>query len=149
MGLQILGFLGLDDLIFIILFLIVFLAFLSEFKLTKRNSWIVLAGLMAFGGFFVWQTWRRKRLLEEFRQREKALKEIEDNYKELREKALITEQAYQKAMEELERAKVEAGLSIMRADKELAKKLEEIEREFENLTPEESVKKIHEALAGS
>lgn len=140
------GFLNFTDLVFIALFLLVFIFFLREFKITSKKSWVVLLGLTALGGFFVFQAWRRKKLLEQFEEREKALKKLEEEYKNLKAQQKITEEAYQNAKGELERAKVQTGLAIMRADEELAQKTAEIERDYQNMTVDESIARIKAAL---
>ena len=137
---------AMGDVVFIAIFVVVFIAFLREFKLTSKQSWVVLVGLTALGGFFIFQTWRRKNFLKQFEAREKALAELEKQYADLKAQAKITEQAYNQAKAELDRAKIEAGLAIMRADQELAQKINAIEREYQSLSVEDSVKKIKEAL---
>lgn len=135
-----------DDLIFIAIFVVVLFMFLKEFKLSSKNSWGVLLGFTALGGLFVFRAWRRKKLLEEFRQREKQLEELEKAYDDMKQKAKITEEAYKEAKAELQEAKVTAGLDLLKADQDLADKLEQIKRERQNMTAEESVAKIKEAL---
>jgi len=139
-------FLNTIDLIFIVIFLVLLFTFLKEFKITQKRSWVMLLSLTAFGVLTFLQAWRRKKFLEQFEQREQALKELEKEYEKLKDEAKISEEAYKKAKEELERAKVEAGLAIMKANKELAEKLKAIEREYQNMTVEESIAKIKEAL---
>ncbi|RME01783.1 MAG: hypothetical protein D6814_00845 [Calditrichaeota bacterium] len=141
-----LGFLDFTDLLFIALFILLFVFFLADFKVTSRRSWMILLAMIGMGGVLVFRAWRRKKLLEEFERREKELEKLEKEYEELKNKAKITEEAYKKATEDLERAKVEAGLALMRLDKELAKKIEEIEKEYEHMSVDESIKKIKEAL---
>jgi len=140
------GFLNFTDLVFIALFLVVFIFFLREFKMTSKKSWVVLLGLTALGGFFVLQAWRRKKLLEQFEEREKALKKVEEEYNNLKAQAKITEAAYQNAKNDLERAKVQTGLAIMKADAELAQQVSEIERDYQTMTVDESVARIKAAL---
>ncbi len=140
------GFLNFTDLVFIAIFLFVFIFFLREFKITSKKSWVVLLGLIGLGGFFFLQAWRRKKLLEQFKEREEALKKIEADYDRLKAQAKITEEAYTNAKSELERAKVQTGLAIMKADEELAQQVSEIEREYQSMTVDESVARIKAAL---
>ncbi len=134
------------DIIFIALFGVVFIFFLLDFRLTSKRSWLVLLGLTALGGVIISQAWRRKRLLEQLAEREEALEKLEGQYDELKKKAQISEAAYQQAKEELDRAKVQAGLAALRADEELAAAAAEIERDYQNMSVEESLRRIREAL---
>lgn len=142
-------FLNITDLIFIVLFLVLLFALLREFKITSKRSWIMLLSLTAFGVLTFLQAWRRKKFLEQFEEREKALKELEKEYEKLKDEAKISEEAYKKAKEELERAKTEAGIAIMKANEELAEALRKIESDYQNMTVEESIAKIKEALKPS
>jgi len=137
------------DWLFLAVFVLIFLLFLLEFKITSRQSWIVLFGFLALGGLIGWQSWRRKKLLELLRQREQELEALEEEYRELQRQGKLTEAAYRKAREELERAKVESGLAILRADARYTDTVREIEREYRNLSVEESLKKIRRALASN
>jgi cell shape-determining protein MreC len=134
------------DIIFIALFAVVFVFFLLDFRLTSKRSWLVLLGLTALGGAIISQAWRRKRLLEQLAEREEALEKLEGQYDELKKKAQISEAAYQQAKEELDRAKVQAGLAALRADEELAVAAAEIERDYQDMSVEESLRRIREAL---
>ena len=140
------GFLNFTDLVFIAIFLFVLIFFLREFKITSKKSWVVLLGLIGLGGFFVLQAWRRKKLLEQFKEREDELKRVEDEYNKLKAQAKITEAAYKNAKDELDRAKVQTGLAIMKADEELAQQVSEIERDYQNITVDQSVERIKAAL---
>jgi len=135
-----------DDLIFMAIFLVVFFFFLKEFKLTSKNSWAVLLGFTAMGGLLIFRAWRRRKFLDEFRRREKLLEELEKEYDSLKAEAKITAAAYEQAKTELQRAKMDAGLSILAADADLRRNLEEIRRTHGTMTVEESLQKIEEAL---
>ncbi len=137
---------GVIDFAFIGLFIILIIAFLREFKITSKQSWIVLIGLTSLGALFTFQSWRKRKLLQEFEAREKALNNLEKEYEQLKNRAKISEEAYLKAKEELARARYEAGIAIMRANEKLAKDLQKIESEYQNIPIEESIQKIKEAL---
>ncbi|RMF56657.1 MAG: hypothetical protein D6743_19920 [Calditrichaeota bacterium] len=134
---------------FFVLFAVVIFFFLKEFKLTSKNSWAVLLSLTGLGALVAFQAWRRKRLLQELQRRENALKKIEKRYQELKDQHKLTEEAYHRSKAELERAKVDAGLAILKADEEHARKAEEIEREFENKSAEELLAEIRAIMAGN
>ena len=137
-----------EVLLFGVLFLGLLVAMLLEFRLTSPRSWIILLAFSGLGGFVFWQSWRRKLLLKELEERERALKELARRYETLKEQARISEAAYQKALTELERTRKDAALEILNADKEYAGRVEEIRREYRNLTPEETAAKIRELLGG-
>ncbi len=134
------------DILLAIVFIILLITFLKEFKITSSRSWVVLLGLTALGGLFMFQRWRRHQLLKQFEEREDALRKLELEYEDLRKQGKITEEAYKKAKERLKHAKVEEGLAIMRADERLKDRLDEIEKKYSDLSPEESAALIKEAL---
>jgi ABC-type nickel/cobalt efflux system permease component RcnA len=141
--------LNITDIIFVVLFLVLLFTFLKDFKMTSKRSWITLLSLTALGVLAIFQTWRRKKFLEQFREREKALEDLEKEYDKLKDQAKISEEAYLQAKADLERAKVEAGIAIMKANEELAEKIRQIESDYHNMTVEESIAKIKEALQPS
>jgi cell shape-determining protein MreC len=141
-----LGFLDFSDIIFLLILVLIAIFFLREFKLTSKRSWLVLLGLTALGGLFAFRAWRRKQLLKQFEEREKRLREIEQRYQELKNKAQISDEAYKKAREELDRARIQTGLAVMRADEELAEDVRTIETDYQTMTVEESVKRIKNAI---
>jgi hypothetical protein len=142
-------YLNITDIIFIVLFLVLLFTFLKDFKMTSKRSWIILLSLTALGVLAIFQTWRRKKFLEQFREREKALEDLEKEYDKLKDEAKISEEAYLQAKADLERAKVESGIAIMKANEELAEKIRQIESDYHNMTVEESIAKIKEALQPS
>ena len=141
--------LNITDIIFVVLFLVLLFTFLKDFKMTSKRSWIILLSLTTLGVLAIFQTWRRKKFLEQFREREKALEDLEKEYDKLKDQAKISEEAYLQAKADLERAKVEAGIAIMKANEELAEKIRQIESDYHNMTVEESIAKIKEALQPS
>lgn len=140
------GWLSLTDILFFVVLFIVFIFFLRDFKLTSLRSWVLLIGLIGLGGVLVLQIKKRRDLLAEFEEREKKLKALEDRYNELLQNSKITEEAYKKAKKELEEAKVQAGLAIMKADKKLDDTRKNIEDDFKNVSPDETVANIKAAL---
>lgn len=136
-----------DHLLFAILFVVVLFFFLREFKITSKNSWMVLIGMSALGGLFAFKAWQRKKLLEELKRREEALKQIENRYEELKNQNKLSQEAYKKVREELERAKVDAALGILRAQEEHAAKAIEIENEYQNISSEELLAKVKTILS--
>jgi cell division protein FtsB len=142
-------FLNITDIIFIVLFVVLLITFLKDFKFTSKRSWIMLLSLTAFGVLTIFRAWRRKKFLEQFKEREKVLKDLEKEYEKLKDEAKISEEAYLKAKADLERAKVEAGIAIMKANEELAEKIRKIESNYHNMTVDESIAKIKEALKPS
>ena len=130
-----------DDLAFIVIFLVVAFFFLKEFKITSKSSWGVLLGLTALGGLFTYRVWKRRKLLEELERREQALKELEKRYEELKANHLISEAAYNEAKSNLDRAKVDAATGVLKADEEHAQAVSEIERDYQNISGEDVIKR--------
>jgi biopolymer transport protein ExbB/TolQ len=131
-----------DYIAFSVIFLVVLFFFFKEFKITSKNSWGVLLGLTALGGFFAFKAYQRKKLLEQLEARERELEKIEQRYNDLKNKQQLSEAAYQKAKEDLERAKVDAALAILKADQEHAQRAVEIENEYQNISADDLIKKI-------
>lgn len=116
-------FSNLDTIVFAIVFLLVLFFFLRDFKITSKQSWVVLIGLTALGGLFAFQTWKRKQMLKEFEEREKRLHDLERRYEVLQKAGKISEAALAKAREELAAEKKEAAAATVQADKKLAEGL--------------------------
>ncbi len=135
-----------EIIVFGLLFLLVFWGMVLEFKLTSPRSWLVLLAFTALGGLAFWQSWRRKLLLKELAERERALTKMANRYRTLKEQARISEAAYNKAMAELERVRKDAFLEILNADAEYAKRLAEIRRSYRGLTAEETATRIRKLL---
>jgi hypothetical protein len=131
---------------FIVLFVVSLFFFLREFKIGSKQSWLGLLGFAIFGGFFAFQSWRRKQLLSQLEEREKALGDLEKKYDKLKEEAKLTEEAYTQAKTELENARLENAKAILRADAELQDELHRIETEYKDLSVDESIAKIKQAL---
>jgi len=131
-----------DSLLFLFVLLVVFYFFLKEFKITRKSSWGMLLGLTALGGIFACKMWKRNKLLEELKQREQALQDLDDRYRKLYSKHMITESAYQKAKSELEQARRDAALGILKADEAHARTVAEIERKYANVSDAELLKAV-------
>lgn len=113
-------FSDLDTIVFTIVFLIVVVFFLRDFKITSMQSWVVLIGLTALGGLAVWSVWRRKNLLKEFGEREERLRKLEAEYDRLKAEGKITTAALEKAKAELAAERTAAAAATFQADKKLA-----------------------------
>ena len=131
-----------DSLLFLFVLLVVFYFFLKEFKITRKSSWGMLLGLTALGGIFACKMWKRNKLLEELKQREQALQDLDDRYRKLYSKHMITESAYQKVKSELEQARRDAALGILKADEAHARTVAEIERKYANVSDAELLKAV-------
>ncbi|MFQ5571773.1 MAG: hypothetical protein ACE5G0_18990, partial [Rhodothermales bacterium] len=75
------SWLGLMELLLFGLFIVVFILFMRDFKLTSIRSWVMLLGLIGVGAVLVTQARKRWALLKEFEAREKKLKDLEERYK--------------------------------------------------------------------
>lgn len=120
------------DIALIAVFIVLFFAFVKEFKITSKRSWVVLLGLTALGGLFSFQRWRRNQLLKQFKEREETLKEQERKYDELRKKGEITEEAYNSAKEELENTLKKEALAIIDAYEKADERRKAIKERFSN-----------------
>jgi len=119
-------FSDLDTIVFTIVFLIVVVFFLRDFKITSMRSWVVLIGLTALGGLTVWSVWRRKNLLKEFGEREERLRKLEAEYDRLKAEGKITAAALEKAKAELAAEKNAAAAATLQADENLAASLVDV-----------------------
>lgn len=146
MGIFNLGFIRFGDILFFILFLVLAVLFLSDFKMTKKKSWVSLLALTAFGGLLVSSIWRRKAFFKQLKEREEKLKEMEDRYKTLKEEAKITQAQYEQAVNNLDSALKQNALAVMKADERLAERTEEIEREYQDISSEELINNIHNLI---
>ncbi len=146
MGVFNLSFIGFMDILFIVLFVVLAVLFLSDFKMTKKKSWFSLLALTAFGGLLVSRIWRRKAFFSQLKEREQKIKEIEGRYEALKEEAEITEAQYEQAVINLENTLKQNALAIIRADEELAERTAEIEREYQDISSEDLISNIHNLI---
>jgi len=140
------SWLTIPNLVFGLLLLFLFGVILSDFKVTSRQSWMLLLGLGLLGGWFVFRTLRVQALLKELEEREKKLKELEKKYNRLYANHEITEQAYQEALSALAKAKRKLAESITSADTELQKKLQRINKDTKNPTVDDTLKDLNEVI---
>ncbi len=139
--------LDLVDLAFLALFVLVFILFLLDFKLTGRRSWAILLGMVGLGGALLIKYWLRKQILKELEEREKINRQKEKELEELKKEARISEAAYRQALKELEEMKKQHALALARLDRELHDKLTELDQEYSNLTPDETLEKLRKILS--
>jgi len=132
--------------VFFLIILFLFILFIVDFRINSRKFWLLLGGFIGFGGLVIFQRWRRKKLLAEIEEREKAIERLREKLEKLRQEHRMSREAYENALAELEQAKLEAAKSVMAADSTLARKLQEIESRYQNLSVEESIRRIREAL---
>ena len=110
-----LNFFSLDNLGIMAVVVIVLIAFLKDFNMTSKRSWVVVIGLTVIGGVTIFQTWRRKQLLRGLEQKEKDLRRLEEDYARAREGQVITKAALDKANADLTRAQEELQQARARA----------------------------------
>lgn len=139
-------FVDLYDVLFLGLFVVLVVAFLAEFRLMRARSWLVLSALAGMGWIFLSKARRRRELLAQLQEREKALKALEREYDALFEQQKITRRAYEQAKEELERAKKDAALDLARLDAELAERIKELERRYDSMSAEELIDRLADLL---
>ncbi|MDQ7063539.1 MAG: hypothetical protein Q9P90_04750 [candidate division KSB1 bacterium] len=135
------------DLFFLGVFVLVFILFILDFRLASRRSWAILLGMAGLGGVLLVKRWLRKQVLRELEAQEKIRKRQEKELEALRQKAEISEAAYRAALAELQQARKEHALFLARLDRELQERLLEIEKEYQNLTPDETLEKLKAILS--
>ncbi len=135
------------DLAFMAVFVLVFLLFVLDFRLVSRRSWMILLGMTGLGGLLLFKRWLRRQILRDLETKEKLLRQKEEALVALRQQAKITEAAYEAARLELEQAQKEHALLLARLDRELQQRLQDIEREYQHLTPEQTLQKLKSILS--
>ncbi len=134
-----LKWIGFEDVVFVLFFLILSFAFIQDFKLNRRRSWLMLAALSGMGLIFWRKTRRKIEILKSLREREETYKKLSEDLERLLKEHKITEEAYRKAKEELELAKDQSARELARLDRELAEKIKEIEKTYDTLSFEDIV----------
>lgn len=119
-----------------VVFIVLILLVLKDFKLTSKKSWGLLLGLTALGGIIAIKAIAKRRLLQELEERENQLEEIEKRYSDMKDNNQILEDDYNKLKAELERVKQESRKAIMEADARIEAARKERENP-ENITKEE------------
>lgn len=135
-----------SEIIFIGLVLFILILFLKEFKITSKRSWIIILSLVGLGGLAFFRAWNRKKLLEQLREREEALRKLEKEYAKLKQIGEISKAAYEKQKQELERIKKDTALETMKADEALAEKRKQIEEEYESISTKDLIDKVENFL---
>ncbi|MDX1619008.1 MAG: hypothetical protein R3224_09500 [Balneolaceae bacterium] len=128
-----------DYILFGVILIVVIILFIREFELTSPRAWMILIGLSTLGIVMIVRAYKKNKLLAELREREKALEEMEDRYRELKEERKISEERYQKAKEELDAAKKKAARDILEADETYKEELEEIDKRYNEMTTDELI----------
>jgi Skp family chaperone for outer membrane proteins len=133
-----------DMIVVAVVFVVVMVLFLRDFKLASKRSWMVLIGLTALGGMFFFQAWKRKQLLKEFAEREKKLHDLETQYQQLKDEGKITAAALEKAKADLEAEKSAAAAAIAQADKNLADALAQARKDNLGSSDDELLKHLED-----
>ncbi|MEM9339251.1 MAG: hypothetical protein AAGA66_11020 [Bacteroidota bacterium] len=135
-----------DSLIIIAIVVVLIILFAKDFDLNSKRSWGILLGLTALGGIFAIRAIKKHNLLKELAQREKALKELEKKYKDLKDQGKITEDKYVRAKVELDVSKANAAKAVLSAETTYREELDNIEKEHENISPEDLIKQSFDLL---
>ncbi len=134
------------DIVILVIGLILFLLFLQDFKPHSKRSWITLLCLFGAGGYVWIQRQRRKELLKDIEKKEDAIRAKEIDLTKLKDDSKISLAAYQNAIDELNAYKQQTADSILELEKELSRKRQEIDDEFEEIRPEDLRDKVKELL---
>ncbi|MDX2127893.1 MAG: hypothetical protein SFU91_02515 [Chloroherpetonaceae bacterium] len=136
-----------DVLILTVVFILgIFLFVRLELKGSGNRGWFYTVMFILLGFGIGGIAWRRKRLFEELKKREEEIAAMEKRYDELKRKAEISDAEYQAASERLKQSKLESAEAIANADESLRKRVEEIKKHHETITPEELYDEIKKIL---
>lgn len=148
MNFNLFGFLNLENILFFVVFAILFLLFLFDFKITSRRSWAILVGFAGLGIFFFWRAKRRSAILERIKEREGRIKDLERLNAELEKKARESGLAYDEIRVESAKVK-EAYLEALKEnDEEARETIEKIREEHANISSEDLVAEIESLIGG-
>ncbi len=135
---------------FTVIFIIVILFFLHQFRLLNVRGLIFAASALALVlGFSIFQSYRRRKLEEELKQREKALQEQEKRVKELQEKYEVSKEEIRQAEESLKRERARYMKEILEIEAEKNKKLEERRAELNDMTTDQIFEEYSKLIGGA
>ncbi len=137
---------NIDLLVIAALLIVVFLLFIRDFDLKNKRSWMILLALSTLGAFVFYRAIRKNQLLKELEKREKELEKLEEEYKTLAQKAAISNENLEKAREKLMDAKKKTALDILRIDKKYNQEIQEIEKELDEIKPEDMILRVREII---
>ena len=135
-----------QDIILILIFLIILFFFFRDFKITNKNSWFMLLGFTAMGGFIIFRGIRRRKMLAVLERREKELEELEKKYEQLKKESGITKEVYEEAKARLDNIKKDAAESILQAEKEYTEYADEIRNSTEKKSGADILRENKELL---
>ena len=135
------GFLSWDNLGIIAIIVVVLIVFLKDFNMTSKRSWVVLLGLTVIGGLTVFQSWRRKQLLRELEQREKAVKDLKDAYEKAKSEGRISAEALTNSRSELEEMKRKYEEAVREATAHRAADRDRINATYRNMGPDDAIRR--------
>lgn len=135
-----------SEYIFFIILAAMFILLLLDFRPNRKTTWWLLGGMGLLVGYGVFNMVRRRKLLDQFKEREAALKEKETEYDKLKEDSKISDAEYEAAKAELEREKMEYAVEIQRIRDTYEKRLKEIDEKYDIDSDEELAKRLNEIL---
>lgn len=128
-----------DYILFGVILVVVVILFVQEFELKSPRSWMILVGLSTLGIVMIVRAYKKNKLLKELREREKALEEIEERYRKLKDEHTISEERYLKAKQELDAARKKAARDILEADETFKEELENIDKQYNEMSTDELI----------
>ena len=136
----------LSEYVFFIILAAMFILLLLDFSPKRKTAWWLLGGMGLLLGYGIFNMIRRRKLLDQFKEREAALKEQADRYDDLMAKNKISQTEYEAAKSELARAKTEYAIEIQRIRDTYEKRLKDIDEKYDNISDKELAKEIREIL---
>ena len=134
---------------FAVVFLLVLLFFLHQFRLLNARGIIfAVAALGLVLGFSLFQSYRKRKLQEELKRREQALKEQEKRLKELQEKYDVAKEEIREAEEALKRERARYMKEILEIEAEKEENLHRRREELSNMSPDELFEEYNRLIEG-
>ena len=134
---------------FAVIFLIVVLFFLHQFRLLKARGIIfAIAALGLVLGFSLFQSYRKRKLQDELKQREKDLQELEKRLKDLQDKYEVSKEEIRQAEETLKRERARYMKAILEIQAEKDKDLQKRREELNNMTADELFEEYNRIIGG-
>jgi len=114
------------------------IGFLRQFGLLKGKGLLfTIAAVAALFGLSLFQSYRRKKLAAQFKEKEKELKKQEEALKELQERFDLSKDEVAQAQKELEKARLAHAQQMLEIEAEKKKDLLAAKEKVNNMTPKE------------
>ncbi len=134
---------------FAVVFLIVVLFFLHQFRLLNvRGIIFAVSALGLVLGFSLFQSYRKRKLTEELKRRERELQEQEKRLKELQEKYDVAKEEIREAEELLKRERARYMKEILEIEAEKSQQLQQRREQLNNMSADELFEEYNKVIGG-